>query len=355
MKKYFIALKINMFIMLVILCIISINAKAQNIILINNAVGFADSTVIISVNIQNEEPYSTFTFEIELPDDFYYDDNSVVINTPNSNIHFNVFYISDNQAIKVTGSSLNNPITDWISYSFALNTPSESCTYPLKLRNVIFSNIENKNIIDDVINGNISIINKDYVGKIQLHNAVGIINSTVDIDIEINIEVSIVSMGYHLLLPQGFNFMQNSTVVDPPFDPAVYNVITEFKPWNSTLIVAIFSLQNQYLPSDFTITHTLNTPSEPGIYFPLFVNNKSVSNGLEVINGIIIINHDGPTLPGDANCDGEINTFDVVTFINLIMGDNPIPFCFINADINQDGNIDITDAVSTVNIIMNRR
>jgi hypothetical protein len=60
------------------------------------------------------------------------------------------------------------------------------------------------------------------------------------------------------------------------------------------------------------------------------------------------------TFPGDANCDGTTNILDVVNIINHIIGQNPVPFCFDNADVNEDGLINILDAVLTVNIIMNK-
>jgi glycosidase len=57
-------------------------------------------------------------------------------------------------------------------------------------------------------------------------------------------------------------------------------------------------------------------------------------------------------LPGDANCDGQVNVSDIVTAINFILGQNPQPFCFENADVNGDGIINVSDVVGTVNIIL---
>ncbi len=36
---------------------------------------------------------------------------------------------------------------------------------------------------------------------------------------------------------------------------------------------------------------------------------------------------------------------------NYILGSNPQPFCFENADVNNDGNINVNDMIGTVNII----
>lgn len=57
-------------------------------------------------------------------------------------------------------------------------------------------------------------------------------------------------------------------------------------------------------------------------------------------------------VPGDANCDGEVDVLDVVTIINYILGFNPDPFCPENADANEDGDIDVLDVVTTINIIL---
>ena len=57
-------------------------------------------------------------------------------------------------------------------------------------------------------------------------------------------------------------------------------------------------------------------------------------------------------LLGDANCDGSVNVIDIIMIINYIMGLNPTPFCFANADTNADGSISVLDLIITINIIM---
>lgn len=60
-------------------------------------------------------------------------------------------------------------------------------------------------------------------------------------------------------------------------------------------------------------------------------------------------------VPGDANCDGNVNVLDAVVLINYIVGLNPQPFCFENSDLNNDGVINILDVVGTVNIILGKK
>jgi hypothetical protein len=57
-------------------------------------------------------------------------------------------------------------------------------------------------------------------------------------------------------------------------------------------------------------------------------------------------------VPGDSNYDGEVNVMDVITSINYILGNNPQPFCFENADVNGDGSVNAIDATGIINIIL---
>lgn len=61
-----------------------------------------------------------------------------------------------------------------------------------------------------------------------------------------------------------------------------------------------------------------------------------------------------PVTPGDANCDGIVDMLDLITIINYIMGQNPQPFCFDNADVTGDGSINLSDFIGTVNIILSK-
>ncbi len=57
-------------------------------------------------------------------------------------------------------------------------------------------------------------------------------------------------------------------------------------------------------------------------------------------------------IPGDANCDGLVNVLDIITIANYIMGSDPSPFCFQQADVNGDTAINVLDIIGTVNIIL---
>lgn len=55
---------------------------------------------------------------------------------------------------------------------------------------------------------------------------------------------------------------------------------------------------------------------------------------------------------GDANNDGEVDVRDITTLISQIMGENPNPFNFTNADVNNDGDINVMDITLVIDIIM---
>ena len=60
-------------------------------------------------------------------------------------------------------------------------------------------------------------------------------------------------------------------------------------------------------------------------------------------------------LLGDANDDGDVNVLDIMTIGNYIIGYNPQPFNFNNADINHDGIINISDVQLLINTIMGKK
>ena len=187
---------------------------------------------------------------------------------------------------------------------------------------------------------------------IIVNNAVGFPDSTVVIDVDIQNNDPYLGFQFDVSLPEGFSFMDNSVIINPPN----FIVSAGVLPNSTTLSIQGFSL-NPPVFEWVNISFTLNTPSQSGT-FPL----NLLSAFLETMDGIIVhlsINNgtitliEGPVLlPGDANCDGTVNVQDVVAIVSYILGANPQPFCFDNADVNEDGQINVNDVVGTVNIIL---
>lgn len=56
--------------------------------------------------------------------------------------------------------------------------------------------------------------------------------------------------------------------------------------------------------------------------------------------------------PGDANEDGEVNVLDITTIINYILGANPSPFNYNNANVNGDDAVNVMDVTAIINLIL---
>ncbi len=119
---------------------------------------------------------------------------------------------------------------------------------------------------------------------------------------------------------------------------------------------------NGNLVNDAVITLG-DTKNEPGEYIFYNVSPGTYSYTVEAEcyinhNGqIVVINENKEVVSilnnviGDANDDGITNLLDVITMVMYFENQNPVPFCFNNADINHDGNIDILDVIAVVNIL----
>lgn len=64
----------------------------------------------------------------------------------------------------------------------------------------------------------------------------------------------------------------------------------------------------------------------------------------------LLENYYEEVIPGDANCDGEVNSLDIITMVNFFLDLEPEPFCFDNADTDNNGVINILDIINTVDI-----
>ena len=103
------------------------------------------------------------------------------------------------------------------------------------------------------------------------------------------------------------------------------------------------------------MTFNLITPAQVGTY-PLepfnggiFMDIGNLLTG--IINGTLTVYAN--ILAGDSDCNSAVNVQDVIKTVDYIVGNNPQPFCFENADVNGDGTVNVIDVVGTIGIIMN--
>ena len=67
---------------------------------------------------------------------------------------------------------------------------------------------------------------------------------------------------------------------------------------------------------------------------------------------VITANTLAGTVAGDANEDGEVDVMDITSIINYILGKNPDPFNFDNADVNADNEVNVMDVTAIINMIL---
>jgi len=165
-------------------------------------------------------------------------------------------------------------------------------------------------------------------------------------------------------VPVTFNVDLNYAPVFNPQTDDIY-IAGSFAGWpmpgsNPDLIM-------QPLAGSFNV-YTITIMLEPGYYeykyFRVIDNTPSWDHGewaggpnrtLFVEEALTVNDIWGGTnyiTPGDANCDGGVDVMDIVHVVSYIMGQNPEPFCFVNADVNQDELINILDVVGIANLIV---
>ena len=55
---------------------------------------------------------------------------------------------------------------------------------------------------------------------------------------------------------------------------------------------------------------------------------------------------------GDVNEDGAVDVLDVTAIINHILGKNPSPFNYNNANVNGDDTVNVLDVTALINMIL---
>jgi len=169
----------------------------------------------------------------------------------------------------------------------------------------------------------------------------------------INTGFQFISFQVDIILPEGFGYVPGSAFLNPE-RKADHIVNASVLPGTNTLRMISFSLTNSAFLGEWGIiaSFTLTTTDVTGNYQLLTENFVGVPCPNPIsLPGAVILTLPG-LLPGDSNCDGEVDVMDVITTINYIIGANPQPFCFENADVNGDGAVDALDVIGTIDIIL---
>ena len=105
-----------------------------------------------------------------------------------------------------------------------------------------------------------------------------------------------------------------------------------------------FAVTEEMLGTDLTLQAGTNA-------FKLADGEYNFSVNLETMK-LVITKKATAGKPGDANEDGEVNVQDITTIINYILGNNPTPFNFNNANVNGDDAVNVQDVTLIINMIL---
>lgn len=198
-----------------------------------------------------------------------------------------------------------------------------------------------------------------YQNILIIHDAVGLPESAVVIDVDMQNYSPIMGLGFDVPLPSGFTYIAGSAALNPVRLVNHLIVAYTLPGTNIFRIVAGSNFGTAFLGNaGIVLSFMLNTPTQTGNY-PLNLENCGMINasGSNVntgwINGMVSIMQFMPAISGDSNCNGSVNITDIIAIINYLLGNNPQPFCFDNADVNGDGIVNLIDVIGTIDIIMN--
>ena len=132
---------------------------AVNEIYIGSGQGESNSEITIPVSISNMESFSGFQFDITLPNDVSYVENSTIFSSRSEDHVLAASMIDSNTLRFVSYSSSNTSFTgnDGEVFSFKIIPNINSGTYTLPITNPIISNVELGDITSDVYNGSFTI------------------------------------------------------------------------------------------------------------------------------------------------------------------------------------------------------
>ena len=137
---------------------------AVNEIHIGSGQGESNTQITIPVSISNMEPFSGFQFDVTLPNDVSYVENSAAFTTRASdhNIAANMIDSNTLRFVSYSGSNADFLGNDGEVFSFKVIPNITSGTYTLPISNSIISNVELGDILSEAYNGSFT-INAPYL------------------------------------------------------------------------------------------------------------------------------------------------------------------------------------------------
>ena len=133
-----------------------------NAMIILDATGYAGDHVVVHMAVSNEDAFTSFQFDIPMPEGFDYLDRTVVLNPTRIVDHQVAANVLPNTNIfRTIGSSPTNVDflgNSGIVVSWVFTTPLVPGDYTINIENAVLENTQGQNILDDVYSGTVTLI-----------------------------------------------------------------------------------------------------------------------------------------------------------------------------------------------------
>ena len=131
-------------------------AEAENIMKIHPVEAVPGDTILVEVEVVNEDDFSGFNVDIPLPAGFSYVDGSFAMNPERIDGHSSSADVNQSNVMKILAYSMSNkPFigNEGVLFSFRVVTPEQTGTYTLVLRDAVLGGLNFRNILTGTVDG----------------------------------------------------------------------------------------------------------------------------------------------------------------------------------------------------------
>jgi len=146
----------GLFFIFVALILTTHPAAAENIMKIHPVEAVPGDTILVEVEVVNEDEFSGFNVDIPLPAGFSYVDGSFAMNPERIDGHSSSADVNQSNVMKILAYSMQNkPFigNEGVLFSFRVVTPEQTGTYTLVLRDAVLGGLNFRNILTGTVDG----------------------------------------------------------------------------------------------------------------------------------------------------------------------------------------------------------